>query len=192
MGKVAKSVAVYLGSHDGNDPSFRRTAYELGRALALEGIRVVYGGANVGTMGALAKGCLEAGGECVGVFPSGFKGKTEVAVTGRDIFQQGLSKVFECSNFAERKQIMEDESDCCVALPGSWGTLDELFTYASNSELKFNGGKKVFVLNTDGYYNPLKELVSIMFRNGFIVENSTKLITFCDTIQDLMEQFKNI
>ena len=186
MADKKKSVAVYLGSHEGNDPSFMRVAREFGRYLARGGYRLIYGGASVGTMGALANGCMEEGGECIGVFPVGFKGKPEIAAEGGEVAKKDLSRVIECANFKERKQIMEDESDCCVALPGSWGTLDELFTYASNSELKFNGGKKLFVLNSDGYFNPLKEMISNMYRNGFIQEYSTHLITFCDNLDELM------
>lgn len=179
-------IAVYLGSHDGHDPIFCENAFELGRRLAQQGIGIVYGGANVGTMGALARGAASEGGECIGVFPEGFKGRPDVAATGRNIRQNGLTDFVIVKNFAERKQMMEDLSDCCVALPGSWGTMDELFTYATSTQLNFNGGKRLFVLNTEGFYDGLKALIANMFSKGFIDDSAVGLITFCDTIDELL------
>ena len=181
-----KNIAVYLGSRPGNDPKYCATAEEFGRRLAEAGLTLIYGGSAVGTMGALADGCMKAGGHCIGVFPKGFKGKPEIAAAGIKVFRNDLSETVITENFKERKQKMEDLSDCCVALPGSWGTLDELFTYATNSELKFNGGKKIFLLNLDGYFNPIKDMIRKMFEEGFILEYSTRLFTFCDTLDELM------
>lgn len=187
-----KSISVYLGAHPGNNPVFCGTAHELGRRLALDGWRLIYGGANVGTMKALADGCLEAGGSCVGVFPSGFKGKPEYAENGIDVVRHSLTEMIYCADFSERKAKMEELGDCCVALPGSWGTMDELFTYATNSELKFNGGKRIFVLNLNGYYEPLKQLVANMHANGFILDHGLKLFTFCNSIDELMSEINSL
>lgn len=180
-------IAIYLGSHDGNDPIYCRTAYELGRTLAQKGIGIVYGGANVGTMGSLARGAADAHGECIGVFPEGFKGRPVVAATGQNIRQEGLTDFLVVKNFAERKQVMEDMSDCCLALPGSWGTMDELFTYATSSQLLFNGGKRIFILNTKGFYDPLKAQIGRMYDEGFIDASARNLFIFCETIDDLIE-----
>ena len=179
-------VAVYLGSHDGTLPAFCETAYALGRTLAQKGIGVVYGGANVGTMAALAEGVKSASGECIGVFPEGFKGRPDVARTGRDIRQDGLSQFIVVKDFAERKQTMEDLSDCCVALPGSWGTMDELFAYATSTQLGFNGGKGVYVLNVNGYYDSLAELIENMYRYGFVDDSARHLIRVCNSIDELL------
>ncbi len=179
-------VGVYLGPPAGNGPVCCDPAREFGRRIAQHGWSLIYGGSSVGTMGALADGCLEAGGECIGVFPDGFKGKPEVAAQGIEVERRDLTIMKNCSNFQERKRMMEEMSDCCVALPGSWGTMDELFTYATNSELKFNGGKKIFVLNLNGYYEPLKAQISKMYECGFILEYSTRLFRFCDTLDELM------
>lgn len=186
-----KKVTVFLGSRPGNDPKFCATAREFGRRLAEENMSIVYGGSSVGTMEALAGGCIDAGGSCIGVFPKGFGGKPEVAATGRDIQMKGLSEMYFTDDFAERKKMMNELGDCCVALPGSWGTLDELFTYATDTELKFNGGKPIFVLNLDGYFEPIKKMISTMYENGFILEYSTKLITFCDSLDELMRALKS-
>lgn len=181
-------IAIYLGSHDGNDPIYCETARELGRRLALRGIGIIYGGANVGTMGALASGAASEGGECIGVFPEGFKGRPIVAATGRNIRQEGLTDFVMVKNFAERKQVMEDMSDCCLALPGSWGTMDELFTYATSSQLLFNGGKKIYILNVKGYYDNLKAQIDKMDEEGFLDPGAISLFIFCDTVDELMER----
>lgn len=180
-------IAVYLGSHDGNNPVYCETAYELGRRLALQGIGIVYGGAKIGTMAALARGAASEGGECIGVYPKGFKGRPIVARQGIEIKQDGLSRFIEVDGFPQRKQMMEDLSDCCVALPGSWGTMDELFAYTTSTQLQFNGGKRLFVLNVNGFYDNLRKQISKMFEEGFIDEEALGLITFCDTVDELME-----
>lgn len=180
-------VAVYLGSRSGNGEKYLQAAYELGRRLAQEGIGVVYGGSCVGTMGALADGIASVGGECIGVFPKGFKGKPEVAAAGIDIKCKKLTQDIIVSDFSERKSTMEKISDCCVALPGSWGTLDEMFSYAVGSDLKANGGKKIFVLNLDGYYDALVAHVGKMLQEGFITEDSKSLLTFEPTVESLTD-----
>ena len=187
-----KSISVYLGSSPGKGTKYCEAARELGRQMALRGWRLVYGGAAVGTMEALAEGCLQNGGECVGVFPVGFKGKPEVAAAGIDVEKRNVGQTVYCANFSERKQIMEDMGDCCVALPGSWGTLDELFTYATNTQLGFNGGKKIFLLNLDGYYNTLKDMIQKMWEEGFIAEYGLHMLTFCDTLDDLLSHLEKI
>lgn len=179
-------IAVYLGSHDGFDPIYRETAFELGRKLAQQGIGIVYGGASVGTMGALAKGAESAGGEIIGVFPEGFKGRPDIAVTGEEIKQKGLTQMIFVEDFAERKQKMEDLSDCCVILAGSWGTMDEFFAYSTSSQLEFNGGKKLYVLNTKGYYDDLLRLLDKMYQEGFVEGYSRDIVRFCDTVDELL------
>lgn len=181
-------VAVYLGSHEGRRPVYCETAFELGKKLAEKGIGIIYGGARVGTMGALAKGALSCGGECIGVYPEGFKGRPVVAAKRIEVRQEGLTELIYVKDFAERKQLMEDMSDCCVALPGSWGTMDELFAYTTSTQLGFNGGKRLFVLNVDGYYDDLRRLFQKMYDEGFVDGENQKLIRFCDTVDELIAQ----
>ena len=178
--------AVYLGSHEGNDPIYMGTAYELGFRLAQEGIGVIYGGASIGTMGALAQGVADAEGECTGVFPEGFKGRPDVEAAGIDIRKSRLTEDIIVRDFSERKAVMERLSDCCIALPGSWGTLDELFTYATNTQLRFNGGKPLFVLNLEGYYDPLVTMVEKMLQEGFIDESSRNLLQFLPSVDAIV------
>lgn len=185
-------VAVYLGSHEGKKPVYCETAFELGRRLAREGYGVVYGGASVGTMGALAKGVISEKGECIGIYPNGFMGSPRIAQKRLEIRQDGLSNMIYVKDFAERKKLMEEMSDCCVALPGSWGTMDELFAYAISSQLGFNGGKPLFILNVDGYYEYLKCLIGKMVEEGFVDEINSNLIVFCDNVDEFIEKLKKV
>lgn len=181
-----KSIAVYLGSAKGNDPKFMKFAYDFGARMAREGIRVVYGGACVGTMDALADGVLEAGGQIVGVFPRGFGGKKEVQRTGRRVDREGLSEMVFVKDFAERKETMEELSDCAVALPGGIGTMDELFCFALGAEICLHE-KPAYALNLDGFYDGLKMMVEQMEATGFVPPRD-RLITVVDTVDDLLAQ----
>ena len=177
------AVAVFLGSRPGADARFCENAFALGARLARERYRLVYGGSNVGTMKALADGCLSEQGTAYGVFPRGFHGYPDDAWHRKgNLLRDGLAEVFFTADLPERKRLMETLSDACIALPGSWGTLDELFCYAANSKLRFNGGKPLFVFNENGYYDPLCEQIARMQANGFIDRN---LITFCRTLDEL-------
>lgn len=180
-----KSMAVYLGSAPSCKDIYKGLAYELGNRLAKAGLTLVYGGAAVGTMGALADGAADAGGKVIGVFPKGFRGTKEVRESGLEVLKQGLSKFIETSDFAERKQVMEDLSDGCIVMPGSFGTMDELFTYACDRAIDRHT-KPIFVFNFDGYYDPLKQLLANMQEAGFMKPVMSEAVTFCDTIEELI------
>jgi len=185
-------VAVYLGSHEGNKAVYCETAYELGRRLAEKGIGVIYGGASVGSMGALARGVIDAKGECIGVYPEGFKGRPAIARKRLEILQSGLSELIYVKDFAERKKLMEEMSCCCIALPGSWGTMDELFAYTTSSQLGFNGGKPLFILNIEGYYDPLKLQFEKMYEEGFVDDSNRDIIDFCSSVDEFIGKLQSI
>ena len=180
-----KSVAVYLGSAPSCKEIYKELAYEVGRQVAQAGLTLVYGGAAVGTMGALADGALDAGGAVIGVFPRGFGGTREVRESGLKVIKEGLTQFIETADFAERKQVMEDLSDGCIVLPGSFGTLDELFTYACNRAIDKHT-KPIFILNHEGYYDPLKQLLSNMQQAGFMKPVMADALVFCDSIDELV------
>ena len=180
-----KNIAVYLGSAPSCKDIYKGLAYELGFRLAKGGHTLVYGGAAVGTMGALADGARDAGGEVIGVFPKGFRGTKEVRESGLEVVQHGLSKFIETADFAERKQMMEDLSDGCIVLPGSFGTLDELFTYACNRAIDVHT-KPILVFNFEGYYDPLKQLLANMQEAGFMKPVMAGALTFCDTVEEVL------
>lgn len=112
-------ICVYCGSSPGNDPSHRAAAFALGGFLAREGITVVYGGGNVGLMGAVADGALAEGGKVIGVIPQ--------SLLEKELGHRGVTELHVTSSMHERKQMMVDLSDGFIALPGGFGTLDELF-----------------------------------------------------------------
>jgi len=182
-----KNVAVYLGSSPRCKDIYKGLAYELGSRIAQTGVTLVYGGAAVGTMGALADGARDAGGEVIGVFPKGFRGTKEVRESGLEVVQRGLSKFIETIGFAERKQVMEDLSDGCIVMPGSFGTLDELFTYACNRAIDKHT-KPIIVFNFEGYYDPLKQLLANMQEAGFMKPIMADAVTFCDTIEEIIAE----
>jgi len=183
-----KTVAIYLGSATGNDPVFAETAYRLGALLASEGISIVYGGSGIGTMGALADGALSKGGDIVGIFPEGFKGKRLLYKRGVRIDRLDLTRLHIVKDFAERKKVMEESSDCAIALPGGYGTMDELFEYAVGNEIGRHT-KPVFVLNVNGFYDGMKDMVGKMCKSGFLPENEP-IIQFCDTVGELWDKIR--
>ena len=185
--------AVYLGSNPGNDPKYMNNARELGRLLAAEGIEVIYGGARVGTMGAMSEGVLEAGGRITGVFPKGFKGRKTYAEKGMDVRQTGEGygnyTYLEADTFDERIRVMERMSDLCIILPGSYGTMHELFSFFEGNELdRFN--KPVAILNLDGYYDPLLALIRNMTDAAFTGREDLDLFLVAGTPADLLERIK--
>lgn len=138
-----KSIAVYCASSPG-DVGYARVAYEVGKALARRGIRLVYGGGKSGLMGNIADGVLENGGEVVGVFPQ--------LLRNPETLYQGLTECVLVDNLQQRKERMIALSDGVIALPGGYGTLDELFDVLARAQLGiFNG--PVGILNTNGFYD---------------------------------------
>ena len=184
-----RSVAVYLGSAPSCRDIYKGLAYELGSRIARAGVTLVYGGAAVGTMGALADGAAAEGGKVIGVFPRGFLGTKEVRESGLEVVQHGLTEFIETADFAERKQVMEDLSDGCIVMPGSFGTLDELFTYACNRAIDKHE-KPILIFNFEGYYDPLRQLLANMEAAGFMKPVMADAITFCDTIEEIVDCLK--
>lgn len=183
-----KSVAVYLGSSAGNRPVFCEKAYEFGKCMAENGITVVYGGANVGTMKAVGDGAFEAGGKVIGVFPQGFKGKSERHFKSQDdLLSKSCTEMIFVKDMAERKRTMSDLSDCCAVLPGGWGTIDELSEHLVDREIGKNE-KPIYILNIEGYYDALKTLADHMVAEGFLSPQARQNMTFCDTVEELVKK----
>lgn len=182
-----KSIAVYLSSAVGNDPKYVAFARKFGAEMAKRGVRVVYGGANVGCMAALADGVTGEGGEIIGVFPTGFGGKREVSAMNIDIERKDLTRLIHVRDFAERKAIMEEMSDCAVALPGGIGTMDELFCYGVDNEIGLHD-KVAVVMNIDHFYDGLKMQIGTMMSAGIVSPEST-IIQFCDSLDEFIQKY---
>jgi uncharacterized protein (TIGR00730 family) len=168
-----KSVCVYCGSSFGTDPAYLEATQTLARTFARERIRVVYGGAAVGLMGALADATLEAGGEVVGVIPQ--------QLVDREIAHQGLTELHIVATMHERKALMAQLSDGFVALPGGIGTLEELIEVFTWSQLGLHA-KPLGVLNVNGYYDRLGAFLDHAVEQGFQpAPQRAKLVMAADT-----------
>jgi uncharacterized protein (TIGR00730 family) len=160
-------VCVFTGSRPGARPEYTTAARELGAAIARRGWGLVYGGAGVGMMGALADAALGAGGEVVGVIPRG--------LVNLEIAHHGLTKQCVVESMHERKAMMADFADAFVAMPGGFGTFDELFEIVTWAQLALHS-KPVGLLDTAGYFGPLVALVDHAIEEGFIPADQRALL----------------
>ena len=183
------SVVVYLGSSSGRGERFKKDAYNLGKALAQMGTELIYGGACVGTMGALSQGALDFSGKVTGVFPEGFKGKKENSLSGINVRATNLTQLIATPTIAARVEKMTELSQAAIILPGSFGTMHEFFAYALELQLGIHS-KPVYVLNTEGFYNPIKDLISNMIDKEFMPSGEEGLIKFFDTVEELVKELK--
>ncbi len=181
LGQCIGRVAVYLGSKPGRTSLFTDTASKLGSSLALSKIAVVYGGTSVGTMNALANGVLEASGDVTGVIPESFRSFEET--------HSRLTTLIKVRELPERKQKMEELSQAAIILPGGYGTMDELFEYAVNNQLKLYN-RPIYVLNLEGFYSPLKAQLDIMLEHGLLTPELHSIIHFCDTIEQIVTELR--
>jgi uncharacterized protein (TIGR00730 family) len=162
-----KSLCVYCGSSFGNSPRYAKAARAMGAALAGRGITLVYGGGNVGLMGAIADEVLRQGGKVTGVIPQ--------ALLDKEVGHLGLSELHVVKNMHERKALMAELSDGFIAMPGGIGTLEELFEVFTWSQLRFHD-KPVGLLNTDGYYDTMLAFIAHMVEQGFLRSEQAQLL----------------
>lgn len=152
-------VAVYCASALGADPAYREASSNLGRSLAEAGMGLVYGGASVGLMGAVADAALAAGGEVIGVLPE--------VLSAREIAHPGLSQMIFTGTMHERKARMIELADAMVALPGGYGTLDEMMEALTWAQLGIHASPCVLI-NTLGYYDDLLRFLDTAVDRGFL------------------------
>jgi hypothetical protein len=154
-----RTLGVYCGSSPGLLPEYKETATAFGAMLAREGITLVYGGGNVGLMGALADGVLEAGGKVIGVIPH--------ALIAKEVEHRGVTEFYPVDTMHQRKQKMADLADGFVALPGGIGTLEEIFEMLTWNQLRIHGKPCAF-LNVAGYYDTLLHFLEHMVQQRFL------------------------
>ncbi|HEY1141165.1 MAG TPA: TIGR00730 family Rossman fold protein [Lysobacter sp.] len=154
-----RSLCVYCGSNSGSKPIYTERAIALGTRLAKDGITLVYGGGNVGLMGVVADSVLAAGGEAVGVIPE--------QMVNWEVAHKGLTRLEVVSSMHERKARMFDISDGFVALPGGFGTLDEMFEMLTWRQLGI-GDKPCAFFDVDGFYTPLMGMLDRMVAERFL------------------------
>ena len=173
---MIKSVTVFCGSKDGFNEQYRETAWQLGQFLALKGITLVYGGAKVGLMGAVADGALNKAAKVIGIIPTFLK-KDEIV-------HPDISELIEVETMHERKFKMHELSDAVITLPGAWGTMDELFEMLTWGQLGLHQ-KPIGLLNINGYYDSLKVLFNNMVIEGFLEERLLDILIIHEDINEL-------
>ncbi|MGE5493386.1 MAG: TIGR00730 family Rossman fold protein [Actinomycetota bacterium] len=159
-----KRLCVFCGSNAGHDPAYRAAAEELGRLLAARGIELVYGGGNIGLMGAVADACLDAGGTVIGVIPESLMGKE---VAGRNVDHRALTRMEVVDSMHTRKARMAELADGFIALPGGFGTFEEFCEILTWGQLGFHT-KPMGLLNVNGFYDPLLALFDKAVAEGFL------------------------
>jgi uncharacterized protein (TIGR00730 family) len=177
-----KSVTVFCGSSAGSDDIYRSEADRLGKALAEQSIRLIYGGAKVGLMGVVANAVLEAGGEVIGVLPRFLKSK--------EIAHDGLTELILVESMHERKTKMHQLSEGVIALPGGYGTLEELFEMLTWAQLGLHKNP-IGVLNVNGYYDALISLVQNMVDKAFLKIVNQKMLLSSGEIAALLQAMKD-
>lgn len=179
-----RRICVYCGSNPGSDPAHRHAAHALGALLARSGMGLVYGGGNVGLMGAVADGALSQKGEVIGVIPR--------ALMEKELGHGGVTALHVVTSMHERKQMMVDLSDGFIALPGGFGTLDELFETLTWLQLSFHD-KPVGILNVGGFFGGLIDFIHHMSRSGFLKPEHARCVLVESDAEKLlaaMESFR--
>ncbi|MGP6173993.1 TIGR00730 family Rossman fold protein [Corynebacterium sp. A21] len=171
-----RSLAVYCGSRAGFNPEFLVAAETLGKELGQRGIRLIYGGGNVGLMGAVANAALAAGGEVIGVIPQ--------SLVDREMAHHGLSSLEVVDTMAQRKTRMEALADAFVVLPGGAGTLEETFEVFTMTQLGELSGP-LALINTSGFWDPLREMLDKMVQEGFLRQKFVDTLIVVDTPAEL-------
>lgn len=176
------SICVFCGSADNLDPVYTNAAETLGRAFAQRSLQLVYGAGRTGMMGALAKGCLEEGGEITGVVPVGLD-------SPQLIFTSGLTRLEVTPDIQLRKARMMALSDAFIALPGGYGTLDELFEVLTWSQIGMHR-KPLGFLNVQGYFDDLLKWIQRAYDDHFIYEEHLQLFVGDPEVDGLLDKLQ--
>lgn len=177
-----KSLCVYCASSDRLDPKYAAVAKQVGREIAARGWSLVYGGGKTGLMGAVARGTKDAGGKVIGVIPEFMKAR-ELEFTEAD-------ELVSVITMRERKMIMETRADAFVALPGGWGTLEELLEILTLAHLE-TIHKPVVILNQDGFYDDLLRFFDRIVEEKFMRETIRGKYAVARTVADVFPLIEN-
>lgn len=173
------SIAVFCGSSEGNDTDILDRASELGQLMAQKNIALVYGAAKIGVMGKVAESALNAGGKVIGVIPEFLKMK--------EVVHLGLTELITTQNMHDRKLRMNDLATAFIALPGGFGTLEELFEIITWAQLGLHQ-KPIGLLNINGFYDDLLELLENMVRKGFLKMSNYEMLLVDDNLEGLFKK----
>lgn len=178
---ILKRITVFCGSSFGTEKKYEEQAYQLGKTLATQQIELVYGGAIVGLMGVVANGVIENGGNVIGVLPHFLKDK--------EIAHNNLTELILVDTMHQRKTKMDELSDGVIALPGGFGTLEELFEMLTWAQLGLHK-KPVAILNIAGFYDELLSLLQKMVDKGFLKTINKEMLLISDDIEELLNIMK--
>ena len=176
-----KSIAIFCASASGENSVYTDTAYQVGRYLAKENYQIVYGGASVGCMGAVAQGALDHGGQVIGVLPR--------FLDRRELAKKDLSELIMVDSMHERKLKMNELSDASISLPGGFGTMEEFFEIITWGQLGLHQ-KPTALLNVNGYYNHLIKFVQHMNQEKLLKDKYMKMILVDNQIDNLLLKMK--
>ena len=173
-----QSVGVFCGSRSGHNPIFASAASHLGTLLAREKIKLIYGAGNIGLMGVVADACLAANGHVIGVIPT--------KLVEKEVAHKGLSELFVVDSMHERKALMASKSEAFIALPGGFGTCDELFEILTWAQLGIHHNP-IGILNTAGFFDPLLAWIDQMIEQGFVKPKFRQLLLVATKPDELLE-----
>ncbi len=176
-----KRICVFCGSSPGAKPDYIQTARLLGRTLAKMKITLVYGGASVGTMGQLAKSCLESGGEVIGVIPK--------KLVEMEVSYKGLTRLHVVETMHERKAMMAELADGFIAMPGGLGTIEEFFEVLTWAQLGMHR-KPCGLLNICHFYDKLMDFLDLTVEEQFVEINHRGMIQIDESPEGLLKKFE--
>ena len=172
-----RTACVYCGSSHGGDPMYAEITAELGTAMVVNGIRLVYGGGRVGLMGVVADAVMEAGGEAIGIIPQ--------HIHELEPQHNALTELVVVDSMHTRKRLMADRSQAFIILPGGFGTMDECFEIITWKHLKLHD-RPIIIFNVDGYWEPLLKLIRHMVESGFAPPSYTQLFHVASTVDEVI------
>jgi len=175
------SLAVFCGSKDGKNNSYKEHAIQLAQLLARHNITLVYGGGNVGLMGVIADTVMQHGGKVTGIIPK--------VLLEWERQHKGITELIIADDMHDRKKTIYSLSDAAVILPGGYGTMDEFFEIMTWNQLSIHD-KQIFILNSGGFYDHLIKQIELMKKDGFLYEKAIKSLIILNEPADLFAYIK--
>ena len=175
-------LAVFCASSDGHDNEIFDAAYDLGKAMAESNISLVYGGSKLGLMGQVANGVMDHGGKATGVIPDFLKTK--------EVVHPSLDELITTQDMHQRKLKMHELSDAFVALPGGFGTFEELFEIVTWAQLGLHR-KPIGLFNIGGFYDDLINMLNKMTEKGLLKQDNLDILLVSDNFEDLLDKMRN-
>ena len=176
-----QSLAVFCGSKTGNNSIFIQHAAQLGKLMAKNNIKLIYGGGSAGLMGIIADSVMQEGGQVAGFIPK--------LLLEWEVQHRSITELIICDDMHERKKRIYSVCDAAIILPGGFGTLDELFEIVTWNQLTIHD-KHIFILNSGGFYDHLLKHIELMKGEGFLYDEAIKRITVLDDPAELVNYFQ--